>query len=365
MTLVPPYIQQLVPYQPGRSADEIRREFGVSRVVKLASNENPLGPSPKAVARLQTVLNDVHIYPDGGLKLRTVLAERFHVKLDNVVVGSGSEAIMSNIIRAFLLDDEEVLTADGTFIGFYVLARSRGVTLRMVPLHNYRFDLDAMADAIAPKTKIIYLANPNNPTGTTFTRAEFERFVKRVPARVLVILDEAYFEYASGNPEYPDSMLYRLDNVITLRTFSKCYGLAGLRIGYGFAHEELCNNVRKVKLPFEPSVVAEAAGLGALDDAEFLSTTLAVNRTGKAFLGAALPELGLTIVPTDANFFMAVFASEREALQLNDKLLRQGVIVRPLRAFGLPHCLRITIGTQEQNEMLLDAIRHAMPVVHA
>ena len=364
MTLVPPYIKALVPYQPGRSADEIRREFGVSRVVKLASNENPLGPSPKAVERMKAVLNDVHLYPDGGLKLRKVLAERFRLKLDNVVVGSGSEAIMSNIIRAFLLDDEEVLTAEGTFIGFYVLARSRGVQLRTVPLKHYRFDLEAMADAITDKTKIIYLANPNNPTGTTFTRAEFERFVQRVPARVLVILDEAYFEYAQGNPDYPDSMNYRLDNVITLRTFSKCYGLAGVRIGYGFAHEELCNNVRKVKLPFEPSVIAEAAGLGALDDGEFLATTLETNRRGKALLGEALPELGMTIIPTDANFFLSVFSSEAEALEVNDKLLRQGVIVRPLRAFGLPHCLRITVGTQEQNEILLDALRQALPVVH-
>jgi histidinol-phosphate aminotransferase len=364
MSLVPPYIQQLVPYQPGRSADEIRREFGVSQVVKLASNENPMGPSPKAIERIKTVLDQTHLYPDGGLKLRTVLAERFRLKLDNVVVGSGSEAIMSNIIRAFLLDDEEVLTAAGTFIGFYVLARSRGVTLRTVPLKDYRFDLIAMAEAISDKTKIIYLANPNNPTGTTFTRVEFERFMKRVPARVLVILDEAYFEYASENPDYPDSMQYRMDNVITLRTFSKCYGLAGLRIGYGFAHEELCNNVRKVKLPFEPSVVAEAAGLGALTDAEFLAKTLDVNRRGKQYLSHALPELGLTIIPTEANFFLVEFPSEVEALQLNDRLLRQGVIVRPLRAFGLPHCLRITIGTQEQNEILLNALRQSQFVSH-
>lgn len=365
MTLVPPYIQQLVPYQPGRSADEIRREFSVSRVVKLASNENPIGPSPKAIARLQTVLKSAHLYPDGGLKLRSVLADRYIVRLDNVVVGSGSEAIMSNIIRAFLLDDEEVLTAEGTFIGFYVLARSRGVKLRMVPLKNYRYDLAAMAEAITPKTKIIYLANPNNPTGTTFSVAEFEQFMQRVPRRVLVILDEAYFEYAAENPQYPDSMAYRLDNVITLRTFSKCYGLAGLRIGYGFAHEELCNNVRKVKLPFEPSVAAEAAGLGALDDGEFLAQTLEINRKGKAFLAKELPALGLTIVPTEANFFMAVFGSEPEALQLNESLLRQGVIVRPLRAFGLPHCLRITIGTPEQNEILLDALKHSLAEAHA
>jgi len=365
MSLVPPYIKSLIPYQAGRSAEEIRREYGVSRVVKLASNENPMGPSPKAIERLQTVLDDAHLYPNGGLKLRQVLAQRFDVKLENVVVGSGSEAIMSNIIRAFLLDDEEVLTAEGTFLGFYVLARSRGVSLRTVPLKNYRFDLEAMADAIHEKTKIIYLANPNNPTGTIFTRAEFERFMRRVPARTLVILDDAYFEYAQENPDYPDSMQYRLDNVITLRTFSKAYGLAGLRIGYGFAHEELCENVRKVKLPFEPSVVAEAAGLGALDDHAFLETTLDVNRRGKRFLAQAFQELGPSFPLTDANFFMTVHSSEDEALSLYESLLHQGVIVRPLRAFGLPHCLRVTIGTPDQNEFLLESLRESLSVVHS
>jgi len=360
MPLVPANIKALVPYQPGRSADEIRREFGVSRVIKLASNENPLGPSPKAVERVESVLNDLHLYPDGGLKLRAALAERFHLKLANVVVGSGSEAIMSNIIRTFLCDDEEVLTAQGTFIGFYVLARSRGVRMVTVPLRDYRFDLEAIADAVTERTKIIYLANPNNPTGTMFTRDEFEAFTHRVPARTLVILDEAYFEYASDIPEYPDSMRYRLDNVITLRTFSKAYGLAGIRIGYGFAHEELCENVRKVKLPFEPSVIAEAAGLGALDDGEFLSRTLDVNRAGRETLGLELRRIGLEVVPTAANFFMVALSSESEALRINDGLLRRGVIVRPLAAFGLPHCLRITIGTPDQNEILLDALRHVV-----
>ncbi|MBI5058267.1 histidinol-phosphate transaminase [candidate division KSB1 bacterium] len=360
MPLVPPYVSALVPYQPGRSADEVRREFGVDKVIKLASNENPLGPSPRAIVKLMKVAEELHIYPDGGLKLRRVLAEQFHVKLANVVVGSGSEAIMSNIIRAFLLDDEEVLTAEGTFIGFYVLARSRGVKLVTVPLRDYRFDLEAMAEAIHPKTKIVYLANPNNPTGTIFTRAEFERFMKRVPESTLVILDEAYFEYARSNPAYPDSMQYRFDNVITLRTFSKCYGLAGIRIGYGFAHEELCENVRKVKLPFEPSLMAEAAGLGALEDADFLQRTLETNRHGKLQLQAAFTELGLRWVPTEANFFLVEFGSQDDAIGLYQQLLRRGVIVRPLAAFGLPHCLRITIGTEEQNDGLITALQESL-----
>jgi histidinol-phosphate aminotransferase len=362
MPLVPPNIQQLVPYQPGRSADEIRREFGVSRVIKLASNENPLGPSPRAVEHLTAALDNVHYYPDGGLKLRSELAQRFRAKLGNVVVGSGSETIMNNIIRTFLCDDDEVLTAQGTFIGFYVLARSRGVKLVTVPLRDYRFDLEAIAARITAKTKIIYLANPNNPTGTIFGRDEFEWFVGRVPPSTLVILDEAYFEYACENPDYPDSLRYRLDNVITLRTFSKAYGLAGVRIGYGLAHEVLCDNVRKVKLPFEPSVLAEAAGLGALEDHEFLARTLETNRRGKAQLAEAFRELGLKAIPTEANFYMVVFSSESKALQLFNDLLRRGVIVRPLAAFGLPNCLRITVGTDDQNRILIGALKEVLPV---
>jgi histidinol-phosphate aminotransferase len=364
MPLVPPNIQSLVPYQAGRSADEIRREFGVSRIVKLASNENPLGPSPKAIERIQSVLEELHLYPDGGQKLRKELADRYRLKVQCVVVGSGSEGIMSSIIRAFLCDDEECLTAQGTFIGFYVLARSRGVKLVTVPLKDYHYDLEAIAAAITPKTKIIYLANPNNPTGTIFTRMDFERFMTHVPSHTLVILDEAYCEYATEDSEYPDSMQYRLDNVITLRTFSKAYGLAGARIGYGFAHQDLCDNVRKVKLPFEPSVIAEAAGLGALRDGDFLAKTLEVNRVGKQFLWDEFHDMGLNVIPTHANFYLVVFNSEAEALTLNNDLLRRGVIVRPLGAFGIPNGLRITVGTEDQNRVLIKAMKEVLPVVH-
>lgn len=365
MPLVPPYVSALIPYQPGRSADEIRREFGIDYVIKLASNENPLGPSPLAISRMLKCTDELHLYPDGGLKLRKTLADRFRVKVANVVVGSGSEAIMANVIRAFLCDDEEVLTAEGTFIGFYVLARSRGIKLVTVPLKDYHFDLEAIAAAITPKTKIIYLANPNNPTGTIFTRAEFERFMQRVPSRTLVILDEAYYEYACANPQFPDSMLYRLDNVITLRTFSKAYGIAGIRIGYGFAHEELCENVRKVKLPFEPSVMAEAAGLGALDDVDFLHRTVETNTAGKRYLEPHFTRLGLTWMPTDANFYLCLFESHDAAMQLYRELLMRGVIVRPLGAFGIPNAIRITIGTEEQNRILVRALDEALNAVAA
>ncbi len=362
MTLVPPFIESLIPYQPGKSMAQIRAQYGIEHIVKLASNENPVGSSPKGIAAGQAAFHDLQLYPEAGMLLRNRLAKLFELKLDNVVVGNGSESILANIVRTFMCDDEEVLTGEGTFIGIYVAARSRGVKLVTIPLKDYAFDLDAMADAITPKTKIIYLSNPNNPTGTYFTRAQFERFMERVPRRVVVILDEAYFEYAQDFDDYPDSMMYRIDNVMTLRTFSKAYGLAAMRIGYGFAHEDLCRNVLKVKLPFEPSVVAEAGGLGALDDDEFLNVTKATNRAGRLSMPAVYDELGLKYVPSAANFFMLPFETEAEALQFALALEQRGVIVRPLRGFGLPHCVRITIGTREQNDTLTAALKEVCSV---
>src|SRR5262249_35187624 len=251
--LVPPYIESLHPYEAGRTIESVRRQYNLTRIAKLASNENPLGPSPKALEAMSRSLAGLNLYPDGGLRLRQVLAAEFDLKVENVIAGGGSEGIMSSIIRTFLCDEDEVLTTDAAFVGFQVLARSRGVTYRTVPYRDWHYDLEALAEQINEHTKIIYLANPNNPTGTIFTRHQFDEFYRHVPERVLIILDEAYFEYAKDNPRYPDSMHYRYDNVITLRTFSKVYGLAGARIGYGFAHEELIRNLLKVKLPFEPS----------------------------------------------------------------------------------------------------------------
>jgi histidinol-phosphate aminotransferase len=249
-----------------------------------------------------------------------------------VIAGSGSEGIMSGITRTFLCDDDEVLTTDAAFIGFQVLARSRGVKYRTVPYRDWHYDLAALSAQITEKTKIVYLANPNNPTGTIFTRHEFDSFYQHVPERVLIILDEAYFEYAKDNPRYPDSMHYRYDNVITLRTFSKIYGLAGIRIGYGFAHERLIANLLKVKLPFEPSTLAQAAGIGALADKEFLHRSLELN---------ALP-------------------TAEEARGLTEALLRGGVIVRPLAAFGLPQCVRVSTGTGEDNARCVEAVREQL-----
>jgi len=357
--LVPPYIEFLRPYEAGRTIESVRKQYGLTHIAKLASNENPLGASPKAVDAMNRALADLNLYPDGGLRLREVLAAQFDLKVENVIAGSGSEGIMSNIIRAFLCDDDEVLTTEAAFIGFQVLARSRGVTYRTVPYRDWHYDLPALAAQINDHTKIIYLANPNNPTGTIFTKHQFDDFYKHVPERVLIILDEAYFEYAKDNPRYPDSMHYRYDNVITLRTFSKAYGLAGARIGYGFAHDELIRNLLKVKLPFEPSTPAQAAGIAALGDKEFLHRTLELNARGLRCLTQGLEDVGLAVVPSEANFVMIALPSEQDAFRIFEELLSQGVVVRPLKAFGLPNCLRVSTGTDEDNRLCIEAFRRS------
>src|SRR5580693_5840771 len=359
MPLVPPYIESLRPYEAGRGIEEVQREYGLTRISKLASNENPLGPSPRALEAMAPCMHRLHLYPNGGLDLRRVLAGKFDLKIENVIAGSGSEGIMSNIIRTFLCDEDEVLTTEAAFIGFQVLARSRGVKYRTVPYVDWHYDLQALAREINSNTKIIYLANPNNPTGTIFTKHQFDEFYKHVPERVLIILDEAYFEYAKDNPRYPDSMHYRYDNVITLRTFSKSYGLAGARIGYGFAHEELIANLLKVKLPFEPSGLAQIAGIAALDDKEFVHRALELNARGLRLISDSLREMGLDVVPSEANFVMVPLESANAAKELTEELLRKGVIVRPMGAFGLPHCVRISTGTDEDNRMLIEAMEGA------
>ena len=356
MPLVPPYIESLRPYEAGRSIEEVQREYGLTSVAKLASNENPLGPSPLALRAIDRCTGSLNLYPNGGLDLRRVLAGKFDLKTENVIAGSGSEGIMSNIIRTFLCDEDEVLTTEAAFIGFQVLAKSRGVAYRTVPYRDWHYDLAALAGAINERTKIIYLANPNNPTGTVFSKHEFDDFYRQVPERVLIILDEAYFEYAKDNPRYPDSMHYRYDNVITLRTFSKVYGLAGARIGYGFAHETLIANLLKVKLPFEPSSMAQAAGIAALSDREFLHHSLELNARGLKFLTAACRELGFVVVQSDANFVMVVLPTEDHAAGLTRELLTQGIIIRPLSSFGLPNCVRISTGTEEDNQRCVEAM---------
>lgn len=360
--LIPDNIRNLEPYRAGRSIAEVAREFGLSSVVKLASNENPLGPSPRAIEAAREALSQCHRYPDPAAReLRQKLAERFDVKLENIIVGAGSEGILSSIVRVFLEHGDQVLTADAAFLGFPILCRTRGVEPTTVPLNaEYRFDLDAIGDAITSRTKLIYLCNPNNPTGTIFTRAEFDRFMKKVPASALVIHDEAYCEYAATSPEFPDSMSYRYDNVITLRTFSKAYGLAGFRVGYGFGHHELISCLWKVKLPFEPSGPAQAAASAALDDMEHLLATLELNEKGQLYLYRELSRLGARFFPTHANFIMILFADEAEVTETFVELQRRGVIARPLSQAGIANGLRVTVGLEDENRRFISALEEIL-----
>ena len=358
MALVPPYIAALKPYKPGRSVAEVQRTYGLKRVAGLASNENPLGPSPKALEAIRRNLADLNHYPNSGLDLREKLAEEYGTKVANVIAGSGSDSIVSDIIRTFLGDQDEILTTEAAFGGFQVLAHSRGVPYRTVPYNNWHYDLHALAAAITDNTKIIYLANPNNPTGTIFTRQAFDEFYQHVPKRVLILLDEAYFDYARDNPRYPDSMFYRYDNVITLRTFSKVYGLAGLRIGYGFAHEDLIAELMKVKLPFEPSTPAQAGAIAALDDKEWLHRSLELNARGMQRLMEGLP-----VVPSEANFVLLPLESAEAASNLVDQLLQRGVIIRPMASWGLPQCVRISTGTDEDLRLLFEAFKDVGQVI--
>ncbi len=354
--LVPPSVARIRPYVPGRSEEEIRRAYGLERVIKLASNECPLGPCPGAIEAISRTAASCHRYPsvDNSL-LRRALAERFFVREANVMPGSGSESIMACIVRAFLLDDDEVITAAGTFLGFEVIVQSRGVRVHRVPLdEHFRFDLDGMLERLNDHTKLIYVANPNNPTGTYVKREAFERFIEQVPKHVLVIWDEAYFEYAQDAPDYPDSMSYRLDNVITLRTFSKAHGLAGLRLGYGLAHEELITSIRKVRLPFEPSSVALVSGLASLADHARLREVLELNAEERPRLAAGLRELGLWPIEAVANFLMVPLGSAERVSALSEALLRRGLIIRPLGPFGFPDAVRITTGTTEEVTTLLE-----------
>ena len=361
MPLVPSYIKKLKSYKPGKPIEEVQRDLGLDDIIKLASNENPLGPSPKALSAIQNSMIESHRYPDAsGYELRKKLSNKFKVNINNVVLGSGSEGIMSTIMRTFLLNDDELVSAQNSFIGFKVLANASGNKIHWVPMKNHRYDLESMADKITDYTKIVYIANPDNPMGTYITRKEFDAFYSHVPDRVLIILDEAYFEYAEKKEDYPDSMTYRYDNVITLRSFSKAYGLGGVRIGYGFAHDELISNLLKVKAPFEPSALAQIAGHAALEDRDFLSKTVETNKRGMNYLMEELKTIGIECIPSIANFITTIWDSESRATELTKELLKKGVIVRQLNSFGWPTYIRISIGLEKENHRFIKALKEIL-----
>jgi histidinol-phosphate aminotransferase len=365
--LVPDYIERLETYQAGKPIDELAREKNLTRISKIASNENPLGPSPMAIREMTNVLWDVHRYPDmSAYQLKKSLCELYRLKPENIVLGNGSEGIMGYICRAFLQEGDEVVTASNTFIGFLILARSVGANLIQVPRKSdYKYDIEAMAKKITPDTKIVYLANPDNPTGTYITKTEFDALMKHVSPHTIVILDEAYFEFAKEWPDYPDSMDYRYDNVVTLRTFSKAYGLSGVRVGYGFGHDVLINALHKVKLPFEPSLVAQKGAFGALSDRPHLDRTLHNNRERLQDTREFLTRHDFKPIHSVCNFVTFKTGSEEASLALYNGLLDRGVIIRPLRANLMPDHVRVSLGTRDEMNHFFEAMEEILPAYTA
>jgi histidinol-phosphate aminotransferase len=349
-------ILRIEPYVPGKPIEEVQREVGICDVIKLASNENPLGPSPKGVKALQEAVERIHIYPDGNCYyLKEALAQHLGVAPDQLLLGNGSDEMLRMLAETFLNPEDEVILSEHTFSGYQFITRLMGAWDVVVPMKDYTFDLEAMAKAVSPKTKMVFICNPNNPTGTFVTADELDGFLDAVPAGVLVVMDEAYYEYVD-DPSYPDTvaMLASRKNLMILRTFSKVYGLAGLRVGYGIGHPDVIFAINRVREPFNVNSLAQAAAVGALADEEFLQESRAVNRAGKAFLYEEFKRLGLSYIPSQSNFILVNVGMDSQ--EFFRAMLKKGVIVRAGDAFGLPGFIRVTVGREQDNRRFIDAL---------
>jgi len=344
-----PWLENLVAYDPGKPIEETARELGLEPgdIIKLASNENPLGPSPKAIEAMKAAAENVHIYPDGGgYKLRTAIAEKFGLTRDHVVLGNGSNEIIELVGHGFLKPGDNVIAAEHAFVVYKLMATLFGADTIEVPDPGFVHDLNAMADAITPQTRKIFIANPNNPTGTMVGQKEIDRFMARVPEHVMVIFDEAYFEFLH---EPPDTLKFVREgrNVVIMRTFSKIQGLAGLRIGYGLTTPEIAEVLQKCRQPFNTNAIAQAGALAGLQDDEHQQRTRDLNDEGLGYLEDAFEEMGLHYVPSSANFVMVQVGDGDAVFQ---GMLKRGVIIRAMRGYKLPDWVRISVGTKEQNE---------------
>ncbi len=350
---VHPDIRSLSPYVPGKPIDELQRELGLTRVIKLASNENPLGPSPKALAALGGVQDMLHRYPDGGAyQLRRAIADRWKVAGEQVILGNGSDEILGMLARTFLAPGDEAIMADHTFVIYKMEVTAVHGKPVVVPLVSWTHDLESMARVITPRTRLLFICNPNNPTGTMVSAEAVDRLMAQVPEDVIVVFDEAYFEYVR-NPQFPDAMAYVKQgrNAIVLRTFSKIYGLAGLRIGYGVSTGEIIDFLNRVRPPFNANSLAQKAALAALGDDEHVAKSRAVNAAGMEQMGQGLRALGLTPIPSEANFLYCDV--KRDGRLVFEALLRAGIIVRHIEGT----MLRITIGQPDENAAFLLALR--------
>jgi histidinol-phosphate aminotransferase len=349
------HIRTLVPYAPGKPIEEVEREFGISNSIKLASNENPLGPSPKAISAIREKLAELHLYPDGDcFYLKGGLAKKLGVAPEQLIFGNGSNELIELVVRTFMRPGDEAVMARQAFVVYPLVVQAAGGVGKVVPLRDFTHDLKAIAQAITPRTRVVFLANPNNPTGTIFRRSDWEQFLEKVSDEVLVVVDEAYFEYVE-DPEYPNSLSYHQSGktILTFRTFSKLYGLAGLRIGYGVGSKELIGLMQRVRQPFNVNAPAQWAALAALEDDDHVRQTLAVNRQGMEYLKKEIAKLGLEQEPSHANFILMRVGNGNEVFE---QLLAQGVIVRPMGVYELPEHIRVTVGTMEENQRFIEAL---------
>jgi len=356
-----PNIQGISPYIPGKPIEEVRRELGIrGQIIKLASNENPLGPSPKAVNALRKSLKEISLYPDDGcFALSKKLSSILEVKEDQLIFGNGSVEIIDFIIKTFVSPGDQAVVSDKSFIMFQISAQMAAATLTKVPMKSYTHNLEAMAAAITPQTKVVYVDNPTNPTGTMLTEAQVKAFMKKVPENCVVIFDEAYSEYID-RPDFPNTIKLLKDwpNAIVLHTFSKIYGLAGIRVGYGVGSPELISQIRKVRLPFNISLSGQVACLAALDDDKHLARSKKLNSEGKEFLYKQFQALGIAYVPSEGNFIL--IDPKVDSLPVFTALQKLGVIVRPVKNYGYQTELRVTIGTARQNRKLVRCLKKVL-----
>lgn len=362
LALAVPGVQKLSPYVTGKPIEELARELGMApeQIVKLASNENPLGPSPMALAAIQNALPELTRYPDGsGYALKQKLATKFDIDPAGITLGNGSNDIIDLVARAFLAPGLNAVFSAHAFAAYPISTQATGAESRVVPAINYGHDLDGLIAAMDENTRVAYIANPNNPTGTWFGAEALERFLSRVPAHVVVVLDEAYIEFSEPG-ELPNGLVYlpRYPNLLVSRTLCKAYGLAGLRIGYGASSAEIAGVLNRVRLPFNVNSLALVAACAALDDEGYVLRSRQVNRVGMRQLEAGLQALGLTWIPSRGNFLAVDFG--RDAAPINAALLHEGVIVRPVAGYAMPTFLRVSIGTEAENARFLEALEKVL-----
>ncbi len=347
------------PYLPGKPIEEVKREFGLARVDKLASNENPLGPSPRAVSAMKKVLNRVNLYPDGsGFYLKKVLARKLKVKPENIILGSGTDEIIEIIGKTFLDPIDEIIVSKHAFIRYEMAGELMGCQVKRVPMENFTHDLKAMKKAITERTKIVFIANPNNPTGTYITEEEVEKFMNDLPEEIIVVFDEAYREYVTRK-DYPKTLSYVKQGrvVIVLRTFSKIYGLAGLRIGYGIGKSELIGFMERIRPPFNTNSLAQIAALASLSDETHLKRSRKLIGNERKYLEENLEKMNIKFVPSVANHILLKVGNGQNVFE---KLLKKGIIVRAMVEYDLPEFIRVTIGLPQQNRRFINALKEVM-----